>query len=167
MRIYIISILFLTLGCDEPENIIPSPYDDNTSTVSSDDARASSNGVATQDFVCKQSLNCQTSGQCSSDGEKCIAMSDADCSAYPYIELSPCRLSGACTAVDGICKPRSTEDCEQSSSCRVAGKCDLIEHPTAGILQCGATSNEHCEQSELCESMEYCNYNEITGSCSH
>lgn len=38
-------------------------------------------------------------------------------------KMSPCQFDGRCAAVDGVCRPVSDLDCEESFACASDGKC--------------------------------------------
>jgi hypothetical protein len=90
---------------------------------------------------CLRSRMCGFEGLCSpSEGELCIAASNADCK-----DSDACR-GGRCTAKDGVCIAASDDDCRTSWACRAWGRCFHDGHEA-----CSAKLAKDCRKSTRCQ----------------
>ena len=105
--------------------------------------------AATTDQGCHAASACRERGQCSPDGNRCAAVSLADCRWVPACS------NGSCALDSGSCVPQS--DCAKSGGCLAAGRCANV----AGV--CAATTTAHCAASALCTDEGLCDVKE--GRC--
>ena len=115
---------------------------------------------AKTDADCAKSQFCQRAGQCKVHKDRCVigADSDADCRRnHGKTGRNPCKLSGYCTALGGVCVATSDDDCRQSLACRQSAAC------TAKDGECLLTSAQDCELSVLCKHGKQCLFKLVDG----
>ena len=102
---------------------------------------------------CKHTYMCKSGGWCSWDGNKCRALTLADCAehwcgAHCAIKFGKCileqsdeacaaqencKLNGWCHFKDGKCTALSQADCDQSTQCQKYGRCKYTEQVVGGV----------------------------------
>jgi hypothetical protein len=115
---------------------------------------------AKTDADCARSMFCKQAGQCKVHKDRCViaAASDDDCRRdHGANGRNPCKLSGYCTARDGVCLAGSDEDCRQSMACSQSATC------TAKDGECVLASAKDCEQSVLCKHGQLCLFKLVEG----
>ncbi len=125
---------------------------------------------------CRHSPACTVHGCCRKGRDRCVAISNDDCSLAEVCkrykqckalsgrcvlsceESHFCRYFGRCTEKGRDCVVGSHADCERTDACPKAGACSRIDDK-----RCGRRTDEDCRRSELCDKHGLCSFD--NGDC--